>query len=148
MNSIGGIGLRLEKEIWPSFNKLICSTGKSPGADDWPLAEKEIVKPLWAKLQRQGLKLPRFDGQIEKLAGSIVRGCVKKQKVNFCKKADLEKMKGCMVDKAMGFIMGNLDLADKYGDEANCKIAEKILNDKAIWDWGRAIVVKFAKKVT
>jgi hypothetical protein len=38
-------------------------------------------------------------------------------------------MKGCAVDKAMGFIMGNLDLADKYRNEANCKIAEKSLND-------------------
>ncbi|CAI7613178.1 unnamed protein product [Penicillium pancosmium] len=141
-----GVGAKMETEIWPSFNKLVCSKGKSPGADDWPFVEKEVLIPLWGKLQKKGLKLPDYKPKIKSLADKIVRECVAKRKTNFCKKSDLEKVKGCAVDKAMGFIMGNLDMADKYGNEANCKIAKKILEDESIWEWGRGIVVKFAKK--
>ncbi|KFZ18411.1 hypothetical protein V502_04110 [Pseudogymnoascus sp. VKM F-4520 (FW-2644)] len=148
MDAIGGIGPKFDKEIWPSFNKLVCSKGKSPGADDWPFVEKEILLPLWTKLGKKGLKLPPYKPQIKKLAESIVQQCAKKMKTNFCKKPELEKMKGCAIDKAMGFIMGNMDLGDKYGNEANCKIAKKCLEDQSLWDWGKTIVVKFAKKVT
>ena len=57
-------------------------------------------------------------------------------------------MKSCAVGKAMNFIMGNMDMGDKYGSEANCKIAKKLLDDQSLWNWGKTVVVKFAKKVT
>ncbi|KAJ5783414.1 uncharacterized protein N7518_009091 [Penicillium psychrosexuale] len=148
MNTMKGVGAKMETEIWPSFDKLVCSKGKSPGADDWPFLEKQVLIPLWDKLQKKGLKLPNYKAKIKPLADAIVAECAAKQKTNFCKKPELEKMKSCAVDKAMGFIMANMDIADKYGNEANCKIAKKCLEDESLWKWGRSMVVKFAKKVT
>ncbi|KFY37698.1 hypothetical protein V495_07027 [Pseudogymnoascus sp. VKM F-4514 (FW-929)] len=141
-------GAKFEKEIWPSFDKLVCSKGKNPGAEEWPFVEKQVVIPLWAKLMKKGLKLPPYGDKIKPLMNSIVDDCARKQKTNFCKKPQLEKMKSCAVGKAMNFIMGNMDMGDKYGNEANCKIAKKILEDQSFWNWVKTIVVKFAKKVT
>lgn len=147
MNTMKGLGPKFDKEIWPSFDKLVCSKGKSPGADDWKFAEKEVLIPLWGKLQKKGLKLPSYV-KIKPLMDSIVDECARKQKKKFCKKPELEKMKSCAVGKAMNFIMGNMDMGDKYGSEANCKIAKKLLDDQSLWNWGKTVVVKFAKKVT
>lgn len=148
MDTLKGVGDKMEKELWPSFNKLVCSKGKSPGADDWPLLEKQVVIPLWDKLQKKGLKLPEYREKIKPVADAIVAECAAKQKTNFCQKKQVEKMKSCAADKAMAFVMGNMDLGDKYGNEANCKIAKKFLQDGSLWNWGRSMVVKFAKKVT
>lgn len=44
--------------------------------------------------------------------------------------------------------MGHMDLADKYGNEANCKVLDKALNDNAIWKSTIATVNKIAKTIT
>jgi hypothetical protein len=147
MDVMKGIDSKMEKEIWPDFDKLVCSKGKSPGADDWSFAESKVLKPLWAKLQKKGLKLPPYN-VVKPLADEIVSDCARKQETNFCKKPELEKMKSCAVGKAMNFLMGHMDLGDKYGNEANCKKAETLLHDQSLWNWGKSMVVKFAKKVT
>lgn len=148
MNALKGVGEKAEKELWPVFNKEVCSKGKSPGADDFPFLEKEVIMPLWSKANGQGLKLPPYTGEIQKLVHSIVKECAAAQKTNFCKKAELERMKGCAVSKIMSFVMGHLELSDKYGNQANCKIARKVLDNENYWRYAQSLVKNFAKKVT
>lgn len=147
LNTLEGLGDKAEAELWPGFNRDVCLKGKNPGEDDFPLVEKHLLIPLYEKSQKMGLKLPPYK-TIKPLVHSIVKDCAKKQKINFCKKADLEKMKSCAVGKLMEFIMGHLDFADKYGNEANCKMFKKIVEDEKMWDWAKRVVGNIAKTIT
>lgn len=109
-----------------TLTSKVCDRGLQPSADDFAVFEKQFIIPTYSKLGKLGVKLPRtfdrsmplsdtdlttlsaaYKPQIKKLVESIVNQCAKKQKTNFCKQADLDKVKGCAVDKAMGFIVSS-----------------------------------------
>ena len=144
MNSMKALGEKIESELWPSFNQKVCSKGREPGWRDWPFVEKNLVKPLFKELQAR-MKLPSYKPKIKRLADWIVIDCAKKQKTNFCDKSQVEELKPCAVDKTMGFIMENMDFADKYGDEKNCQKLAKAISDPGTWTWARKFVDNFAK---
>jgi hypothetical protein len=147
MDALGDIGPQIEKNIWPTFNELVCKKNRCPNYKNYPFFEKEVIKPLWKMLGYRGLKLPPYSGDVEKLFDSIAEDCFQKKKTNFCNMKEVQEAKGCAIDKGMGFIMKHLDMGAKYGYKENCEIAIKSLKDPKIWAWGRTIVKKFAKEV-
>ncbi|KFZ01559.1 hypothetical protein V500_00703 [Pseudogymnoascus sp. VKM F-4518 (FW-2643)] len=148
MDVMGKVGGQLSKEVWPSFNRDICKKGKKPGLDDWPWAEKNVLIPLWKKLQKDhGVQLPPYSGELQPVVKKIVKNCVK-PKYNFCNEDTLKEMKGCALQEAMGYVVSHLDISKKYGNEANCKKAAKALKSPSLWKWAKTVVVAFAKKVT
>jgi hypothetical protein len=148
LDTLQSIGVKAEKELWPIINQEVCQKGKKPSTDDFGFAEKEIIAPLFTQLAKRGLKVPPYKEQIKATVREIVKDCVRKQNINFCVENDNKKVKACVVDKSLEFIMGHLDLSDKYGDEANCRKLKEIVSEEGIWSWAKGVVKRFAKYVT
>ncbi|KAJ5642814.1 hypothetical protein N7490_001810 [Penicillium lividum] len=147
LNILSDVGKKAEQELWPVLNEKVCSRGYKPGADDFPYVEKNLIIPLYRKWAEKGVKLPSYQTVVKPLVNSIVKDCVKQLNADFCNKSDLEKVKDCAVTKGMGFVMGHLDYAEKYGNEPNCQKFKAVLSDPSIWNWAKNAVRKFAKHV-